>query len=138
MSRKKSRPRRTQKEKRTSPAYPDPKTWREIVAQRDQILREFLFSLAEGIPDIAHDLVNRYGPYQVRYVLQKYQEYTRPSFLVDEAAVYRHYRWLFAQFGGDRPFRRNWEHGRYDRPADSSNTVSKSSSSEVWTTSQPV
>jgi hypothetical protein len=104
MRRQKIHPIRKQKEKRTSPAYPDPKTWREIVAQRDQILRHFLFGLAEGSPDIAHDLVNQYGPYEVRYVLGKYQEFTRPSFLVDEATVYRHYRWLFAQFGGDRPF----------------------------------
>ena len=104
MRRQRTRPRRKQKEKRTSPAYPDPETWREIVAQRDQILRHFLFSLAEGTPAIVHDLVNRYGPHQVRYVLEKYQEHTRPSFLVDEATIYRHYRWLFAQFGGDRPF----------------------------------
>jgi hypothetical protein len=105
MRRQKTRSIRRQKEKRTSPAaYPDPKTWREIVAQRNQILRDFLFGLAEESPDIAHDLIKRYGHYQVRYVLEKYQEFTRPSFLVDEATIYRHYRWLFAQFGGDRPF----------------------------------
>jgi hypothetical protein len=86
------------------PAYPDPETWRKIVAQRGQILRQFLLGLAEGTPDIVHDLVNRYGAYQVRYVLEKYQEYERPSFLIDEPTIYRQYRWLFAQFGGDRPF----------------------------------
>lgn len=104
MRRKKKYSRRKQKKKRTQPAYPDPETWREIVAQRDQILRQFLFGLAEGNPGIGHDLINRYDPYQVHYVLERYQEQTRPSFLVDETTIYRHYRWLFAQFGGNRPF----------------------------------
>lgn len=104
MRRKKKHPKHRQKKNRQQLAYPDPVTWRKIVAQRDQILRRFLYSIAEGNPGIANDLVNEYGVYQVRYVLENFQKHARPSFLVDEAAVYRHYRWLFAQFGGDRPF----------------------------------
>jgi hypothetical protein len=103
MRRKKKHTRR-KPESRQRSAYPDPDTWREIVFQREQILRQLIFAMVSGKPGIVNDLISRYGEYQVRYVLEKYQEHTRPSFLVDEATVYRHYRWLFAQFGDDRPF----------------------------------
>jgi hypothetical protein len=99
MRRKKKSARFKPRKKLTQPTYPDPETWRRTAAQRDQILRQFLFGLAEGKPDIANELVRRFGAYQVNYVLEKFQEYSRPSFLVDEATIYRHYRWLFAQFG---------------------------------------
>jgi hypothetical protein len=104
MRRKKKSARFKPRKKLTQPTYPDPETWRRTAAQRDQILRQFLFGLAEGKPDIANELVRRFGAYQVNYVLEKFQEYSRPSFLVDEATIYRHYRWLFAQFGDGRAF----------------------------------
>ena len=104
MRRKKKQPRQRQKKNRQQLTYPDPETWRKIVAQRDQILKRFLYGIAEGNPGVVDNLVNEYGVYQVRYVLENFKKHARPSFLVDEAAVYCHYRWLFAQFGGDRPF----------------------------------
>ncbi|MBK8988176.1 MAG: hypothetical protein IPM39_19275 [Chloroflexi bacterium] len=84
--------------------YPDQQTWRRIVFQRDQILRQLIAGSVGNDPNIVTRLVSQFGAYEVGYVLQRYQGHIHTSFLTDETAVYRHYRLLFAQFGGNRPF----------------------------------
>lgn len=84
--------------------YPDQQTWRRIVFQRDQILRQLIAGSVGNVPDVVTRLVSHFGTYEVGYVLQRYQGHIHTSFLTDETAVYRHYRLLFAQFGGNRPF----------------------------------
>lgn len=104
MRRRRKRRKHKSKKKQSQPTYPDPETRREIIAQRDQILKEAILSFIEDDTTIINDLVRRYGVYHVRYVLERYRAHTHTSFLIDEAAIYRRYRWLFAQFGDDRPF----------------------------------
>lgn len=84
--------------------YPDQQTWRRIVYQREQILRQLIAGWAGNDPDIAAKLASQFGASEVHYVLQRYWGKTQTSFLADETAVYRHYRLLFAQFGGRRAF----------------------------------
>jgi hypothetical protein len=93
-----------QTSKHQQAAYPDQQTWRRIVFQRDQILRQFITGSVENDPHIATKLVSQFGAFEVSYVLQRYQGHVHTSFLTDETAVYRHYRLLFAQFGGSRTF----------------------------------
>lgn len=104
MRRRRKRRKRKPEKKQSRSIHPDLETRREIIAQRDQILKEALLSFVEGDKTIINELVRRYGVYHVSYVLERYQAQTSRSFLIDETAIYRQYRWLFAQFGGDRPF----------------------------------
>lgn len=89
---------------RSQTTYPDEQTWHRLVLQRQQILRQLITSFVQNKPGDVVRLVEQYGAYEVNYVLQKYQEASAKPFLTDESAIYRHYRVLYAQFGGNRPF----------------------------------
>jgi hypothetical protein len=87
------------------PPYPDKKTWARLINQRELILRDLIFSMVSGDKNVVGQLIERYGVYEVQYMVHRhYENSIRPSFLLDEATVYRHYRQLYAQFGAGKPF----------------------------------
>jgi hypothetical protein len=87
------------------PPYPDRNTWARLINQREHILRDLILSAVSEDMSLVGKLIERYGPYEVQYVLQRQQEtLNASSMLTDEAAVYRRYRQLYAQFGCDKPF----------------------------------
>lgn len=87
------------------PPYPDRNTWARLINQREDILRDLILSAVTEDMSLVGKLIERYGSYEVQYVLQRQQETLKASsMLTDEAAVYRRYRQLYAQFGGDKLF----------------------------------
>jgi hypothetical protein len=96
--------------------YPDPDEWQHIVDQRYEILGELIPQLVTNDVDAFDHLVNRYGAQNVLYVLEKFQASSQRDLMTDEATIYRDYRRLFAQFGGDRPFLSSAEYEDFDLP----------------------
>ena len=86
--------------------YPTPDERLRLVARRDELSKALIEIYARGIApgksELSH-LMTEYGEMEVLLVSGVFQrQFGKNDFLVDEPAVYRHYRLGFARFGGSR------------------------------------
>jgi len=95
-------------------SYPSPDERKRIVARRDELTKALIELGAQGkAQDQAqiNKLAAKYGAKElllITGILQR--QFQRSDFLVDEPAVYRHYRLGFARFGGARRLLAKDEH----------------------------
>lgn len=87
-------------------SYPSPEERLRLVARRDELVKALIELFVQGkATDKARlgKLVARYGAKEVILVSSIFQrQFRNNDSLVDEPAVYRHYRLGFARFGGRR------------------------------------
>ena len=106
MARKKKAPR--QRQPVQLQIYPPPDVRERIIAQRDQILQEWIHIFA-SMPQHKHQLEiqklgARYGMAEVVLVLDTFHKSSQRELIAEEAFLYRLYRQAFARFGATRPF----------------------------------
>lgn len=88
--------------------YPSPEEREAIIIRRNQLCLEFIGLVArDQLPDspAGRRLVEKYGEEELGVILKQFDSAFQNNNVVEtEAFGYRHYRQIYAQFGGARPF----------------------------------